>query len=611
MRKFYSLVLMAAALLIGTNAKAAYTTRQQVQDAFNDENVTEIVLQSDEFDFLTFEGNLVLNKDKHMVLDLNGLELRMNNTSKAKNAAIEVLRGTLEIKNGTIVNYSYGSNYTVDLIRVFGTTATGINAALDDVTPYSHLIIASDATIQNTQQKNGAKFNALTIFQTGSESLANGARIDVYGKLKGRTYGIKVNGNVLEPANRSDAAYIYVHAGSKVTSLNDSSSVAIYASGYARWRIEGDCQGNTGLYAKGGSVDIAGHANIESTATGAQAASTGKSSGIAAGGSAIVIESNAKYPGQIAVTISGESTIKGTKGYAIEETIANNTNGQSEVESVSIQGGSIQGGDAGAIIVTDTSKKQVQVVGGEFDGSVQVVDGNTVTSSTVNALVPGTTTDDIYDEDADFTVTGTGSKDDPIVVVPNTSKVVTLNAYGLTTFSATADRRITTDAKNAGLAAYIAEYRGLDQTLRLTKLENGVIPANTGVILYNANGADMTYALSSDINNVTADDVTGNELVAANYFNNYKNNAEIYILHDNLLYLYTGSQFKENKAFLMLQPNTPAPQRIRMVFHAAEEAQGVENVEIEAAKAEKFYENGQLFIRRGNEVYNVQGQLVK
>jgi hypothetical protein len=153
MRKFYSLVLMAAALLIGTNAKAAYTTRQQVQDAFNDENVTEIVLQSDEFDFLTFEGNLVLNKDKHMVLDLNGLELRMNNTSKAKNAAIEVLRGTLEIKNGTIVNYSYGSNYTVDLIRVFGTTATGINAALDDVTPYSHLIIASDATIQNTQQK--------------------------------------------------------------------------------------------------------------------------------------------------------------------------------------------------------------------------------------------------------------------------------------------------------------------------------------------------------------------------------------------------------------------------------------------------------------------------
>ena len=83
-----------------------------------------------------------------------------------------------------------------------------------------------------------------------------------------------------------------------------------------------------------------------------------------------------------------------------------------------------------------------------------------------------------------------------------------------------------------------------------------------------------------------------------------------YILHGNELWIYTGENFKKNKAFLpmSINPGTTAPQRIRMVFN---QATSVENVEVEAVKAEKFYENGQLFIRRGNEVYNVQGQLVK
>ena len=36
----------------------------------------------------------------------------------------------------------------------------------------------------------------------------------------------------------------------------------------------------------------------------------------------------------------------------------------------------------------------------------------------------------------------------------------------------------------------------------------------------------------------------------------------------------------------------------------------VDNVEAETVKAEKFVEDGQVYIRRGNEVYNLQGQKV-
>ena len=50
-----------------------------------------------------------------------------------------------------------------------------------------------------------------------------------------------------------------------------------------------------------------------------------------------------------------------------------------------------------------------------------------------------------------------------------------------------------------------------------------------------------------------------------------------------------------------------APKRISMHFDAAT---GVENVET-AAPIEKFMQEGQVLIRRGENVYNLQGQIIK
>ena len=79
-----------------------------------------------------------------------------------------------------------------------------------------------------------------------------------------------------------------------------------------------------------------------------------------------------------------------------------------------------------------------------------------------------------------------------------------------------------------------------------------------------------------------------------------------------MMYKYEGANMKANKAYLDLGTGSGAPKRIRMVVTETEETQAVENIAPEAVKAVKFVGNdGKLYIRRGEAVYTVQGQLVK
>ena len=171
---------------------------------------------------------------------------------------------------------------------------------------------------------------------------------------------------------------------------------------------------------------------------------------------------------------------------------------------------------------------------------------------------------------------------------------VTLNANGLATFSAT-------DAVSipSGLKAYTATGLTGD-VLNLSEITAAQVPANTGVILYGAaNGAYELPIIA------TAAAITETNLLkAATVWPAAA--GTVYILHGNELWEYTGSDMKANKAYLQLPAG--APKRIRLAF---DQATAIDNVEVEAVKAEKFVENGQIFIRRGNEVFNLQGQIVK
>lgn len=180
---------------------------------------------------------------------------------------------------------------------------------------------------------------------------------------------------------------------------------------------------------------------------------------------------------------------------------------------------------------------------------------------------------------------------------------ITLNGQYLATFSAP-ENVIIPD----GLSAYTAEFQGEQDYLLVSKITGNYIPKNTGVILFNPLGGKTStqydFSLVKYAGNVAPIQGT-NELKPATAYP--VEDGTVYVLHESEMWLYDGANMKPNKAFLHVQVGSGAPQRIRMVFN---EEQGVENIAAEG-KAVKFIENGRVFIKRGEKIYNVQGQLVK
>lgn len=171
---------------------------------------------------------------------------------------------------------------------------------------------------------------------------------------------------------------------------------------------------------------------------------------------------------------------------------------------------------------------------------------------------------------------------------------VTTNAYGWASFSYDADLTLTLPA---GLKIYKGAIAG--DVLNLSEMD--YVAANEGVIVYGAPNTKYYFAAGSG-----SSDYSGNSLKPSSAWTS--NTGNIYVLHDEALYQYTGSDMPANKAYLPLPGGaSSAPKHIRMVIAGTT---AVDNVEAESVKAEKFVEDGQVYIRRGNEVFNLQGQKV-
>ena len=181
------------------------------------------------------------------------------------------------------------------------------------------------------------------------------------------------------------------------------------------------------------------------------------------------------------------------------------------------------------------------------------------------------------------------------VPAPAYAAEVTTNAYGLATFSYNQDL----EAVENDVKLYKGDLDGYE--LALDPVD--YVKADEGVIVYGAPNTTYHFAAGTGTS-----DFTGNELLASTAWQYPHDGKDIYVLSNNLLYLYEGETMKENKAFLRLTHLSGAPRRITMRFNGT---QDVENAEVEDAKAVKFVENGQVFIRRGEAVYNLQGQMVK
>lgn len=191
-----------------------------------------------------------------------------------------------------------------------------------------------------------------------------------------------------------------------------------------------------------------------------------------------------------------------------------------------------------------------------------------------------------------FTVAASSVIEDRFEILRNIA--ITTNEDGWATFSHEYDL-IPVDGQTLYKGAINGDVLALDPV--------DYVKACEGVIVYGA--PSTTYYFT--VGNGSAS-FEGNDLKATATYNTSMQN--VFVLKGNAFLEYTGTgALAAYKAFIQLpQSGAGAPSRIRMVINGT---QGVENVETETIKAEKFVENGVIYIRRGNEVYNLQGQIVK
>ena len=179
-------------------------------------------------------------------------------------------------------------------------------------------------------------------------------------------------------------------------------------------------------------------------------------------------------------------------------------------------------------------------------------------------------------------------------VAPSYVTSVTTNAYGWATFSYNQDLvPVNATAQTLYKGAINGSY------LDLTAVND--VQAETGVLVYGAPNTTYQFAAGT-----ATSDFSANALLATSSYSYPMEN--VYVLKGNAFQPYEGTNaLAANKAYIRLSANN-APARISFRFNGA---QAIENAKMEDAKAVKFIENGQIFIRRGEAVYNMQGQIVK
>jgi len=176
----------------------------------------------------------------------------------------------------------------------------------------------------------------------------------------------------------------------------------------------------------------------------------------------------------------------------------------------------------------------------------------------------------------------------------------------------------------SGVTVYKAVYsnEGGDEVLNLTDA-GSVIPAGTGVLLRSEDASTpygFTTATSGEASDA-AGNFTGNCLVGCvtrTDISSVLENNDVFCLRRSDLYemtgffLYTGQYIPAGKAYLKLSKEGAAPapaRRIRLVVDAENTATAIDAAS--AVSVTKFVRDGQLFIRRGDAVYTVQGTRVK
>lgn len=348
MKKRMLFIAMVAVMLFVPRVMAAEITAgtdEELKNAFATAGDGDTIKLTDNITHAGGSSSLMVQGGKTITLNLNGKTLTVD-PSNESNRSIVVNGGTLNvIGEGTITSEKSSA------INVWGVeTDTGSD--------YSVLNVGEDVTLTG-------KIGIGVFYDVNN---AYGVKVNFAGTIKVKDNGITINGIV----QHENAPVINIEETAVIEATGEE-GVGIYAAGNGTWNIKDGAQitGATALGIKAGVFNIEGGTF---TGTGAYVDNPELyGNGINPSGSAIQIETNDEYYGEVQLNISGGTFIS-ENGNAIAEYGSDNN---TAVDSIKIEDGefiSAEGKDAIAVS-EGLSKAQenndiVSIEGGVFIGEV-------------------------------------------------------------------------------------------------------------------------------------------------------------------------------------------------------------------------------------------------
>ena len=293
---------------------------------------------------------------------------------------------------GYIGNSFYNNQNTPAFIGVRQkSTTNNPTTDADDKLGYQCYNSTTAATIPDAIDLMWSRSNLNVSGKSKEQGSAFGVRVVVKGEIYGMNRGIFVYGNINQkpddfPVIQSgeshketrtrytignDHPYYYEHyfpwitiektakVRCKDSGTDDQESGGIYAAGWAVWDISGEVYGQNGMFIRSGDIKL-NDANVYSRDN--SYGNDGWRNGNVAG-NGIFITTDQGYANDTKVEVNGDSRIAGNGGAAIVEVVAS-TGTTPDVKNITINGGTIEGGSTGAIMVTEKTGDNTVAYGG-------------------------------------------------------------------------------------------------------------------------------------------------------------------------------------------------------------------------------------------------------
>lgn len=409
MRKIYSLVLMAAMLLIGTNVQALNVAKignteyatlwSALVAAIESPNPTTIQLiadapltigQSSDFSTASYgvgKKALITNNSSRLwigggvniTLDLNGYNVTNAPRINFANATFKITgKGTYtaEVSQGlnlygTFDETKHAGEYT-HLILDKDVTYNGPSGREQYGIGMMYAKAANDFT-GNTSTDNsvgcgmlfdvyGTVFIADPVASNGqmSKVVTNPSKLHVHagGKLEGSSAYEAIAGDNNPTSGDSDdkairrAIYKWNEDNGKPgTDPHNNADNGLYCPAYMDYVIEGTVMGGNGIYVKGGNLTL-NNATVIATAE-AYGEPIDYGNGTIGSGIAVIFDNNVSYAENMSLHVTGDTYVEATHGMAVLETT---TSGENKIEAsdISIESGTFVGGtEEGCIVIKD------------------------------------------------------------------------------------------------------------------------------------------------------------------------------------------------------------------------------------------------------------------